>query len=147
MTEQELFEIVHTLRANENCSDADLCEVIKAANQTINLQNLATLIKTLPKQKSKNEALKFNHKELIQMPKKFKKLFTYNKAIAHVRLTSRNVYEVRCIIDGTCYFGSSKDLEIAKLKFIESLRNGFDRTKAEKRKVLFTITFCVGWRR
>ena len=81
------------------------------------------------------------------MPKKFKKLFTYNKAIAHVRLTSRNVYEVRCIIDGTCYFGSSKDLEIAKLKFIESLRNGFDRTKAEKRKVLFTITFCVGWRR
>ena len=72
MTQEELLEIVHTLRSNDNCSDADLCEVIKAANQTINLQNLATLIKTSPKQKSKNEALKFTKKELIQMPQKFK---------------------------------------------------------------------------
>ncbi len=63
MTQEELLEIVHTLRSNENCSDADLCEVIKAANQTINLQNLATLIKTSPEQKSKNEALKFTKKE------------------------------------------------------------------------------------
>ena len=141
MTERELLEIVHTLRSNKDCSDADLCEVIKAANQTINLQNLATLIKTSPKQKSKNEALKFTKKELNQMPHKFKKLFTYNKAIAHVRLTSRNVYEVRCMIDGVCYFGSSKDLEVAKSKFIESLRNGSERSKREKGKILFNDYF------
>lgn len=141
MTQEELLDIVHTLRSNENCSDADLCEVIKAANQTINLQNLATLIKTSPEQKSKNKALKFTKKELFQMPKKFKKLFTYNKAIAHVRLTSRNVYEVRCMIDGVCYFGSSKDLDIAKAKFIESLRNGPTKAKQERRKLLFNDYF------
>lgn len=72
MTQEELLEIVHILRSNDNCSDADLCEMIKATNQTINLQNLATLIKTSPKQKSKNEALKFTKKELNQMPQKFK---------------------------------------------------------------------------
>lgn len=141
MTQEKLLDIVHTLRSNENCSDADLCEVIKAANQTINLQNLATLIRTSPKQKSKNEALKFTKKELIQMPQKFKKLFTYNKAIAHVRKTSRNVYEVRCMIDGVCYFGSSKDLEVAKAKFIESLRNGSNKSKKDKRKILFNDYF------
>ena len=141
MTQEELLDIVHTLRSNENCSDADLCEVIKAANQTINLQTLATLIKTSPEQKSKNKALKFTKKELFQMPKKFKKLFTYNKAIAHVRLTSRNVYEVRCMIEGVCYFGSSKDLEIAKAKFIESLRNGPTKIKQERRKLLFNDYF------
>lgn len=141
MTQEELLDIVHTLRSNENCSDADLCEVIKAANQTINLQNLATLIKTSPEQKSKNKALKFTKKELFQMPKKFKKLFTYNKAIAHVRLTNRNVYEVRCMIDGVCYFGSSKDLDIAKAKFIESLRNGPIKTKQERRKLHFNEYF------
>lgn len=75
------------------------------------------------------------------MPKKFKKLFTYNKAIAHVRLTQRNVYEVRCMIDGVCYFGSSKDLEIAKAKFIESLKSGPTKTKQDKRKLLFNEYF------
>lgn len=141
MTEEELLNIVHTLRSNKNCSDADLCEVIKAANQTINLQNLATLLKTSPKQKSKNEALKFTKKELSKMPQKFKKLFTYNKAIAHVRLTQRKVYEVRCMIDGICYFGSSKNLEIAKTKFIESLKSSPTKTKQDKRKLLFNEYF------
>lgn len=144
MTQEELLEIVHTLRSNDNCSDADLCEVIKAANQTINLQNLATLIKTSPKQKSKNEALKFTKQELNQMPQKFKKLFTYNKAIAHVRLTSRNVYEVRCMIDGVSYFGCSKDLEVAKAKFIESLKNGPDKLPKQKKKLLFNDYF-IRW--
>lgn len=144
MTQEELLEIVHTLRSNDNCSDADLCEVIKAANQTINLQNLATLIKTSPGQKSKNKALKFTKTELFQMPKKFKKLFTYNKAIAHVRLTQRNVYEVRCMIDGVCYFGSSKNLEVAKAKFIESLKSGPTKTKQDKRKFLFNDYF-IRW--
>ncbi len=144
MTQEELLEIVHTLRSNENCSDADLCEVIKAANQTINLQNLATLIKTSPEQKSKNEALKFTKKELSKMPQRFKKLFIFNKAIAHVRLTKRNVYEVRCMIDGVCYYGSSKDLEVAKAKFIESMRNGPTKTKQDKRKILFNDYF-IRW--
>ncbi len=144
MTQEELLEIVHTLRSNENCSDTDLCEVIKAANQTINLQNLATLIKTSPKQKSKNEALKFTKKELSKMPQRFKKLFIFNKAIAHVRLTKRNVYEVRCMIDGVCYYGSSKDLDKAKEKFIESLRNGPKKSKQDKRKILFNDYF-IRW--
>lgn len=78
------------------------------------------------------------------MPKKFKKLFTYNKAIAHVRLTQRNVYEVRCMIDGVCYFGSYKDLEVAKAKFIESLKSGPGKTPKHKAKLLFNDYF-IRW--
>lgn len=56
-------------------------------------------------------------------------------------MTQRNVYEVRCMIDGVCYFGSSKDLEVAKAKFIESLKTGPDKTPKNKMKLLFSDYF------
>lgn len=58
------------------------------------------------------------------MPQKFKKSFKFNHIIAHVILRKGNVYEVRCMIDGVRYSGSSKNLETAKAKFIDSLLNG-----------------------
>ena len=66
------------------------------------------------------------------MPPKFKKLFKYNNVIAHVRLTERKVYEVRCSIDGVPYLGCSKDLDTAKAKFILDLKK--DKSEFIKRK-------------
>ena len=45
------------------------------------------------------------------------------------------------MIDGVCYLGSSKDLDVAKAKFIESLRNGSNKSKKDKRKLLFNDYF------
>jgi len=76
------------------------------------------------------------------MPQKFKNIFKYNKVIAHIIMRKGNVYEVRCMIDGVRYSGSSKDLETAKQKFIDSLNNcGKRRRKSENQKVMFNDYF------
>ena len=67
MTQEELLNIVHELRNNKDCSDEQLCEVIKAANQTITLENIAKLIGERPateKNKGKKAAVKFTQKEI-----------------------------------------------------------------------------------
>ena len=145
MTQEELLNIVHELRNNKNCTDEDLCEVIKAANQTINIENIAKLIgekSATEKNEGKKAAVKFTQKEINRMPQKFKKLFKFNHIISHVILRKGNVYEVRCMIDGVRYSGSSKNLETAKAKFIDSLLNGAKKKrKNEKPKVLFNDYF------
>lgn len=145
MTQEELLNIVHELRNNKDCSDEQLCEVIKAANQTITLENIAKLIGERPateKNKGKKAAVKFTQKEINKMPQKFKNIFKYNKVIAHIIMRKGNVYEVRCMIDGVRYSGSSKDLETAKQKFIDSLNNcGKRRRKSENQKVMFNDYF------
>ena len=145
MTQEELFNIVHELRNNKDCSDEQLCEVIKAANQTITLENIAKLIGERPateKNKGKKAAVKFTQKEINKMPQTFKNIFKYNKVIAHIIMRKGNVYEVRCMIDGVRYSGSSKDLETAKQKFIDSLNNcGKRRRKSENQKVMFNDYF------
>lgn len=145
MTQEELLNIVHELRNNKDCSDEQLCEVIKAANQTITLENIAKLIGERPakeKNKGKKAAVKFTQKEISKMPQKFKNIFKYNKVIAHIIMRKGNVYEVRCMIDGVRYSGSSKDLETAKQKFIDSLNNcGKRRRKSENQKVMFNDYF------
>ena len=75
MTQEELFNIVHELRNNKDCSDEQLCEVIKAANQTITLENIAKLIGERPateKNKGKKAAVKFTQKEINKMPQNSK---------------------------------------------------------------------------
>ena len=57
MTQEELLNIVHELRNNIDCSDEQLCEVIKAAKQTINFENIAKLIGERPA-KEENEGKK-----------------------------------------------------------------------------------------
>lgn len=85
----------------------------------------------LPKSNEMSEGiLQFNLKELDKMPKKFKKLFTTHKVIAHVRLKNNKYYEIRVTIDGEHISACSKDLETAKVKFIEKLHT--DRNKNKK---------------
>ena len=117
MTQEELLNIVHELRNNKDCSDEQLCEVIKAANQTINFENIAKLIGERPateENEGKKVAVKFTQQEINRMPQKFKKIFKFNNVVAHIIMRKGNVYEVRCTIDGVRYSGSSKNLATAK---------------------------------
>ena len=76
------------------------------------------------------------------MPQKFKKIFKFNNVVAHIIMRKGNVYEVRCMIDGVRYSGSSKNLATAKAKFIDSLiHGGKRRRKPAKPKVMFNDYF------
>ena len=145
MTQEELLNIVHELRNNKDCSDEQLCEVIKAANQTINFENIAKLIGERPateENEGKKAAVKFTQQEINRMPQKFKKIFKFNNLVAHIIMRKGNVYEVRCMIDGVRYSGSSKNLATAKAKFIDSLiHGGKRRRKPAKPKVMFNDYF------
>ena len=145
MTQEELLNIVHELRNNKECSDEQLCEVIKAANQTINFENIAKLIGERPateENEGKKAAVKFTQQEINRMPQKFKKIFKFNNVVAHIIMRKGNVYEVRCMIDGVRYSGSSKNLATAKAKFIDSLiHGGKRRRKPAKPKVMFNDYF------
>ena len=55
------------------------------------------------------------------MPKKFQKLFKTNKAVAHVRLQKGKYYEIRVMIDGETISATSKNLDVAKERFIKKL--------------------------
>lgn len=69
------------------------------------------------------------------MPQKYRKLFKYGTVIATVSKNKKNVYEVRCQINHIKYYGSSKKLELAKLKFIEDL----SREKEPKKPVTVVV--------
>lgn len=68
-----------------------------------------------------NDKAVFSFKEIEKMPNKYKKMFKTGKVKAHVRL-NRGVYEVRCMISGQVIYGTSKELAIAKKKFIDNLK-------------------------
>lgn len=55
--------------------------------------------------------------------------------LARIYKTKDNVYEVRCQINNIKYYGSSKRLELAKLKFIEDLH----REKEPKKPVTIVV--------
>ena len=76
MTQEELLNIVHELRNNKDCSDEQLCEVIKAANQTINFENIAKLIGERPATEEtdgKKAAGKFHQQENNRRPQQSKR--------------------------------------------------------------------------
>ncbi len=79
---------------------------------------------------SSSALLKFTEKEILKMPKEFKKTFKANGCVAHVRKrTNRNYkcsYEIRYAkkpYDKHPISVSGQTLEIAKVRFIEKLKN------------------------
>ena len=73
---------------------------------------------TSPKEE---RGINFTEKEILSMPKKFQKLFRTKLAIAHVRLQKGKYYEIRVMIDGEEISATSKDLDVAKERFIKKL--------------------------
>lgn len=80
--------------------------------------------------------LHFTEKEIAKMPTRFRKLFrTSDGVVAHVRRKKNGVFEIRCMINGTRYTGSSTSLKKAKERFILSLK------KAQEDSIQPTSTF------
>lgn len=124
MTEQELSGVLSVIKNTDNQEQA--ATLLKLASEAIAFQALkdAPQPEGCPKEDnkpSKSEPVKFTPKEFNKMPQKYRKLFKYGTVIARIYKTKDNVYEVRCQINNIKYYGSSKRLELAKLKFIEDL--------------------------
>ena len=81
----------------------------------------------------------FSDKELKQMPVKLARYFQENKSMLQLRQV-RGVYEVRRHIKGKYITGSSKDLKIAKQKFIKKASEHLSKNIDESRSTsLFNV--------
>lgn len=139
MTEQELSGVLSVIKSTDNTEQATT--LLKLASEAIAFQAL----KNAPQKESRSEEaekkpsksvpVKFTPKEFNKMPQKYRKLFKYGTVVATVSKKKNNVYEVRCQINNIKYYGSSKKLELAKLKFIEDLH----REKEPKKPVTVAL--------
>lgn len=124
MTEQEMSGVLSAIKSTDNPEQA--ATLLKLASEAIAFQALkdapAMISSSQEDEKpSKSVQVKFKPKEFNKMPQKYRKLFKYGTVVATVSKKKNNVYEVRCQINNIKYYGSSKKLELAKLKFIEDL--------------------------
>ena len=69
----------------------------------------------------KQAFVEFNEKEILQMPKTFRKIFRVNKQTARVRY-HKGSYEIRMQLNGQRICAYGKYLDVAKERFIEKLK-------------------------
>lgn len=84
----------------------------------------------------------FTTKEIEKLPKKIKKLFTSGR-FASVRRKPNGTYEIRCQINGYHISAASKNLEVAKSKFIRRLSE-IDKAP-EKKRIPFFKECAAEW--
>jgi len=89
------------------------------------LKNNISILQSSNQQQSENRLLKFTEKEMIQMPKTFKKEFRAQGCTAHVRKRTdgryKCSYEIRYNRNGYNISASATTLEEAKKRFVEKL--------------------------
>ena len=134
MTDQELNDIIKTLKAIPDGNDGMARAVLKAAADSITLTKIKELTDVKTEAES-NEIIKesdggsqmlvFSRKEIDIMPRTFRKQFRCKGITAHVhkrRSGKRNWnYEIRCQVNHRKINVSSNNLEEAKQKFIRRL--------------------------
>lgn len=87
--------------------------------------------------------VKFTEKEILQMPKQFRKIFRINKQTARVRF-HKGSYEIRMQINGHRICAYGKYLDVAKERFIEKLKNTkIDIVASPKQKLL--VDYVYQW--
>lgn len=100
---------------------------------------------TEEKHEQEKTAISFTEKEILKMPKKYRKLFRTNKVNGHVRRRDNGVYEIRCQIDKKPITATSKVLETAKLKFIAKL-NALDAPETpETPALVYFNEYAAQW--
>lgn len=135
MTNQELNDIIKTLKVIPDGNDGMARAVLKAAADSITLAKIKELtnVKTeaenneaLRESDGGSEMLVFSRKEIDSMPRTFRKQFRCKGITAHVhkrRSGKRNWnYEIRCQVNHQKINVSSNNLEEAKQKFIRRLQ-------------------------
>ena len=144
MTNQELNDIIKTLKAIPDGNDSMARAVLKAAADSITLAKIKELtdVKTeannneiINESDGGSEMLVFSQKEIDSMPRTFRKQFRCKGITAHVhkrRSGKRNWnYEIRCQVNHQKINVSSNNLEEAKQKFIRKLEE-VESGKAQK---------------
>ena len=135
MTNQELNDIIKTLKAIPDGNDGMARAVLKAAADSITLAKIKELTDVKAEAESNeaigesdggSEMLVFSRKEIDSMPRTFRKQFRCKGITAHVhkrRSGKHNWnYEIRCQVNHQKINVSSNNLEEAKQKFIRRLQ-------------------------
>lgn len=137
MNQDKLIEVLNFI-TNIQCSDEQKRLMLEMAANTITVDNLSTLVKSDDKEADKTnevEIFKFNQKEILKMPKQFRKEFRTAGCTAHVlkRKSGKNNwnYMIRYRRNGYNVVTSSNNLEEAKRKFIEKLYTA-DQTQKQQ---------------
>jgi len=127
MTQDKLIEILNFI-TNVECSDEQKRLMLEMAANTITVDKLSELVNSDDKEADKTnevEIFKFTNKEILKMPKQFRKEFRTAGCTAHVlkRRSGKNNwnYMIRYRKNGYNVVVSSNNLEEAKRKFIEKL--------------------------
>lgn len=100
-------------------------------------RNFEKLTKGLKNDKAFETILSLRRK---QMPKKHYNMLTEKWFTDHTRIKPNGVYEIRCTINGVPISASSKDLDIAVKKFLDSLVQA-DKSGKQKKPVRRRVTF------
>ncbi len=127
MNQDKLIEILNFI-TNVQCSDEQKRLMLEMAANTITVDKLSELVNSDNKEADKTnevEIFKFTNKEILKMPKQFRKELRTAGCTAHVlkRRSGKNNwnYLIRYRRNGYNVVASSNNLEEAKRKFIEKL--------------------------
>ena len=129
MTQQELDNIIKTLKVIPDGNDGMARTILKAAADSITLERIKSLTGESNgvnlQSDGGSDVLAFSRKEIDSMPRTFRKQFRCKGITAHVhkrRSGKRNWnYEIRCQVNHRKINVSSNNLEEAKQKFIRKL--------------------------
>ena len=128
MTDNELKQLLDTLQyiPDENKRDEATQLMLKSASESITLERLKKITGFDSREQDNEEVFwKFSAKEILSMPKTFRKEFRTEGCTAHVRKrrSGKNNwnYEIRYRRNGYNITVSSNYLDEAKRKFIEKL--------------------------
>lgn len=142
MTQEQLIETLNFI-SKIDCSDEQKRTLLEMAANTITLDKLGQLVGTDKEQKTQDKAsnenevgiVEFTKKEISQMPKSFRKEFRTAGCNAHVlrRRSGKNNwnYMIRYRKNGYNIVATSNNLEEAKRKFIEKLRQADELKKQQ----------------
>ena len=127
MTQEKLIEVLNFIK-DVDCSDEQKRLMLEMAANTITVDKLGELVQSDSKEADKSnevEIFKFTNKEILKMPKQFRKEFRAAGCTAHVlkRRSGKNNwnYMIRYRKNGYYIVACSNNLEEAKRKFIEKL--------------------------
>lgn len=148
MTEQERNELVRAFLASDVAKQGNnaslMLDLIAEAMAYSKLRDVlpdATAQKNpQPKKKTRKNGIKFNRKEINEMPYKYRHVFAQGDRIVPYRQKPNGVYEARYHREGIHIEVSSKDLTVLKKKFLEALQN-YAATGCAKAKTQHTVLF------
>lgn len=95
-----------------------------------------------------NGFLKFTDKEILEMPKRFRKLFRTHGLTAHVRVTKEGLFQIRCRSKGFDIQATSKYMKEAHEKFIQELFKqdpNWGKPKKKKTPTILLKVFSTEW--